>query len=319
MKNILITGINGFSGSHLAEYLLNLDEELIIYGTIRGRCRQTAFIDHIKEKLHLLECDLTDYNSIQSTIDESQPDTVFHLAAMTFVPTSWRAPQETMNTNVLGTLNLLESIRKSKFSPKIHIAGSSEEYGFVEKENLPIKESCQLNPLSPYAVSKVAQNLMGYQYYRNYGMKIIRTRAFNLIGPRSGEKIVSVNIAKQIVSAERKKTKPIISIGNPATIRDFNDIRDVVNAYWLAINKCKEGEVYNIATGKGWSILQLLEQFLLHSSESFVINEDKTKIRPTDVPVLIGDSTKFRNLTDWKPSYSLKKTTSNVLEYWRKQ
>ena len=158
--NVLITGITGFSGSHLAEYLLKYN--IKVFGTIRGRCRQTTFIDHIKDKLTLLECDLTDYNSVQATIEECQPDYIYHLAAQTFVPTSWRAPQETINTNVMGTLNLLEAVRKSKFSPKILIAGSSEEYGYVEKKELPITED---NPL--------ASKIFG-SYYKNIDESDIR-------------------------------------------------------------------------------------------------------------------------------------------------
>ncbi|MBE3094982.1 MAG: GDP-mannose 4,6-dehydratase [Actinobacteria bacterium] len=316
--NILITGCGGFSGSHLCEYLLNLNENHAIYGTIRGRCRQTTFIDKIKENLILLECDLTDYNSIQATIEESQPDIIFHLAAMSFVPTSWRAPQETFNTNALGTINLLEVVRKSQFNPKIQICGSSEEYGKVNTEDIPIKETCQLNPLSPYAVSKVMQDLSGYQYHMNYGMKIIRTRAFNLIGPRSGEKIVSANFAKQIASMKSDYEKPLL-VGDISSIRDFNDVRDIVRAYWLAINKCDYGDIYNIATGIGHRISEIVDIYSRISSIKFAIKQDKSKLRPTDVTVLIGDSSKFREKTGWEPQISFETSLQDVLSYWRNQ
>lgn len=318
MTNILITGVTGFTGSHMVEHLLNSDKKLNIYGTIRGRCKQTQFIDHLKDKLTLLECDLTDYNSIIATLDDSQPDVIFHLGAQSFVPTSWRAPQETFNSNVLGTINLLEAVRQSSLSPKTLIAGSSEEYGYVEKDELPIKETNPLRPLSPYAVSKVAQDLLGYQYFKNYGMKIIRTRAFNLIGPKSGEKIVSANFAKQISNMKKDFEKPLI-VGDLSSIRDFNDVRDVVKAYWLAMNKCDFGEVYNIATGVGHTISEIVEIYSRISPVKFAIKQDKSKLRPTDVNVLIGDSTKFREKTDWKPQISFEQSLKDVLEYWRNQ
>jgi GDP-4-dehydro-6-deoxy-D-mannose reductase len=325
--NILITGITGFTGSHLAELLLK-DENNKVFGTVRGRCRQTAFIDKIKENLTLLECDLTDYNSIQATLEESHPDVIYHLGAQTFVPTSWRAPQETMNTNVLGTLNLLEAIRKSSFNPKILIAGSSEEYGKVEESEVPIKETNPLRPLSPYAVSKVTQDLLGYQYFESYGMKIVRTRAFNLIGPRSGEKIVTANFAKQIVNMEKQESRYKgssgkiynLEVGNLDSIRDFNDIRDVVVAYAVATTElCRDGEVYNISTGEGHTIREIIEIYknLTDVKMEIVFNENRN--RPSDVPILIGDSTKFREETGWTPLYHFQKSLKDVLEYWRNQ
>lgn len=305
--NVLITGINGFSGSHLAEYLLDKHN---IYGTIRGRCRQTNFIDHIKDKIHLLECDLKDNNSVYATIQDSQPDIIYHLAAQTFVPTSWRAPQETMDTNVIGTLNLLESIRKSKFDPKILIAGSSEEYGMVYKEEIPIKETNPLRPLSPYGVSKVAQDLLGYQYHMSYGLKIIRVRPFNLMGPRSGEKIVTTNIAIQLCKGNK------IKIGNTDAIRDFNDVRDTVIAYDMAIDKCKYGEVYNICTDIGYSIKDIIDKYVNIINRDIFMIPDESRMRPSDVPILIGNSDKFRNITEWKPKYDLETSLKDILNYW---
>jgi len=318
--NVLITGITGFTGSHLAEHLIDSNKEYNIFGTIRGRCRQTNLIEDIKSSLTLLECDLTDYTSVYSTIEDSQPDIIFALGAQTFVPTSWRAPQETMNTNVLGTLNLLEVIRKSSLSPVIIVPGSSEEYGLVHEDEVPVKETNQLRPLSPYAVSKVAQDLLGYQYFQSYGLKIRRTRAFNLIGPKSGPKIVSASFAKQIVTMERNNSDLELKVGNLEAIRDFNDVRDIVRAYVLATTSlCKDGEVYNIATGKGHSIQEIVDEYQKLSTASFKVVHDKKRLRPSDVPVLIGDSTKFRNATGWKPEISFEKSLEDVLNYWRNQ
>jgi GDP-4-dehydro-6-deoxy-D-mannose reductase len=307
MSNILITGISGFTGSHLVERLINSKDK--IYGTIRGRCRQTTNIDHIKDKLTLLECDFTDYNSVQQTIEESEPDYIYHLGAQTFVPTSWRAPQETMNSNVLGTLNLLEAIRKSKYNPKILIVGSSEEYGQVEQDEIPIKETNPLRPISPYAVSKVAQDLLGFQYNKSYGLKTIRTRAFNLIGPRSAEKIVSANLAIQFLHQD------VIYVGNLDTIRDFNDVRDVARAYELAIEKGKYGDVYNISTGEGHKIREIVDIYSKQMPGKCILF-DKTRVRPSDVSLLVGDSTKFNNLTGWKPYISFESSVIEVLHYW---
>ncbi len=317
--NIVITGCTGFSGSHLAEYLISLNKEEDIFGTIRGRCRQTDFIDHIKDKLTLLECDLTDYNSVQSTIEESEPDIIFHLAGITFVPTSWRAPQETIYTNVIGTLNLLESVRKSKYDPKLLISGSSESYGLVYKDEIPIKESNPLRPQSPYAVSKCGQDLLGYQYHQSYGLKIIRTRAFNLMGPRSGEKIFTANFSKQIVEIEKGIREPVIKVGNLDAVRDLTDARDIVRAYELAVEKCNYGEVYNICSGIGWKVKDILNTLLKMADISIGIKKDKSRMRPSDVPILIGDSTKFREKTGWEPQIDISQSLKDVLNYWRNQ
>ena len=316
---VLITGITGFTGSHLAE--LCLENNIEVFGTVRGRCRQTNNIDHIIEDITLLECDLTDYKSVDCTITEAEPDNVFHLAAQSFVPTSWRAPQETINTNVIGTLNLLEAIRKSPRSVHIHIAGSSEEYGMVLEDETPIKETNPLRPLSPYGVSKVAQDLLGYQYYKSYGMPIYRTRSFNIIGPRSADRIVSANFAKQVVKMERKDVDDEVyqklNIGNLDAIRDFVDVRDVCRAYLMCISKCDRGEVYNISSDIGHKISDIVEELYKNSTIQFGCKRDKTRDRPSDVPKLIGDSTKFRMKTGWKPEYTFEQSMKDVLDYWR--
>jgi len=225
-----------------------------------------------------------------------------------------------MNTNILGTLNLLEVVRKSSLSPIVLISGSSEEYGMVYEDETPIKETNQLRPLSPYAVSKVTQDLLGYQYYKNYGLHIKRTRAFNLIGPRSGPKIVSASFAKQIVKIEKGLQTPILNVGNLDAIRDFNDVRDVVRAYVLATtNLCDDGDVYNISTGKGHVIREIIEEYSNLIDTPIAIVQDEKRMRPSDVPVLIGDSTKFRRATGWLPEYTFKQSLRDVLEYWRQQ
>ncbi len=314
--NILVTGIAGFTGSHLAELLISRGKYRI-FGTIRGRNRQLDFINHIKNGLNLLECDLTDPNSVYQTIQDCNPEIIYHLAAQSFVPTSWRAPQETINTNVLGTLNLLEAVRRSNTNPIVQIAGSSEEYGLVNPNEVPIKETNRLRPLSPYAVSKIAQDMLGFQYNKSYGIKTIITRAFNIIGPKSGEKIVIANFAKQIAEIEKGLKEPIIHVGNLESSRDFTDVRDMVKAYSLAVEKCTPGEVYNICSGKDWKIKEMLDMLLSKSKVKIEVKQDPTRMRPSDVEILLGDCTKFKEKTGWKPTIPFDQTLEDTLNYWR--
>lgn len=311
---VLITGITGFVGSHLAEYVL--ERGVVVYGSIRWRSK-TDNIVHIKDRLNLIDCDLRDPASVCNLVAESKPDFIFHLAAQSFVPTSWRAPSETLGTNILCQVNLLEAVRSSTCNPMIQIAGSSEEYGFVEAHELPVRESNPLRPLSPYAVSKVAQDLLGYQYFKSYGMKIIRTRAFNHTGPRRGEVFATSNFAKQIAAIEAGKREPVIRVGNLDAKRDFSDVRDIVRGYWLALEKGEVGEVYNLASGKMWSIREVLELLLSMSTEKIRVEVDPDRLRPSDVPGLCGDSRKFQNEVGWQAEFPLEKTLKDLLDYWR--
>lgn len=314
---VLITGITGFAGSHLADYLLTKDN-VEIYGTVRWRSN-TENIEKIKDKLILYECDIRDATSVRNVIEKVKPDRIFHLAAQSYVVTSWHAPHETLATNILGELNIFESVRELKINPLILIACSSEEYGLVEENELPIKETNLLRPLSPYAVSKVGQDLLGYQYYKSYSLNIIRTRAFNHTGYRREEVFVCSNFAKQIASIEKGKQEPVIYVGNLETKRDFTDVRDVVRAYWLALEKCKPGEVYNICSGKARSIKEVLDILLGLTKVKVKIKKDPKKLRPSDVPVLQGDSSKFRKATGWKPEIPFEKTLADLLNYWREK
>src|SRR3990167_3245116 len=310
----LITGITGFVGSHLAEHLLARGDE--VYGTMRWRSRMDN-INHIKNKIKFIETDIRDSYSIEKAIMSVEPDVIFHLAAQSFVHTSFHAPQETLSTNIIGTVNLLEAIRNSKISPVIQIAGSSEEYGLVHENETPIKETNQLRPLSPYAVSKVAQDLLGYQYHKSYGIKTVITRAFNHEGPRRGEVFSTSNFAKQIAEIERG-AEPVIQVGNLDSSRDFTDVRDVVRAYTVAVEKCDYGEAYNICSGKAWKISEMLKLLLSMSTKKIEIREDPARMRPSDVQLLLGDFSKFHKKTGWKPEIPFDKTMKDLLDYWRK-
>jgi len=316
-QRCLITGITGFVGSYLAEFLLER-EDIEIYGIKRWRSRMEN-IEHIKDKMTLIECDIRDATSVNNCIEEVQPDKIFHLAAQSFVPTSWLAPAETLSTNILGTLNILEAVRKSGLiKTRIQIAGSSEEYGMVYEDELPIKETNPLRPLSPYGVSKVAHDLLGYQYYMSYKLHIVRTRGFNHSGPRRGEVFVESNFAKQIAEIEKGIKKPVIYVGNLEAKRDFTDVHDMVKGYWLSLEMGDPGEVYNICSGKTYEIKKILEILLSLSKIKIEIIPDTARMRPSDVPILLGDSTKFREKTGWQPTIPFEKTLEDILNYWRK-
>jgi len=313
-KKVLITGITGFAGSHLAEYALSKGAE--VYGSIRWRSK-TENIEHIKDKINLIECDLKDLSSVNALIEISKPDYIFHLAAQSFVHTSWHAPAETLSTNVLCQVNLLEAVRHKRIDPIIQIAGSSEEYGLVYENEIPVKETNPLRPLSPYAVSKVAQDLLGYQYHKSFGLKIVRTRGFNHTGPRRGEVFVSSNFAKQIAEIEKGKNESVVKVGNLEAKRDFTDVRDMVKGYWLALENGKPGEVYNICSGKAWTIREVLDILLSKSKVSAKVEQDPERLRPSDVPILCGDNSKFSQETGWQPEIPFDKTLEDLLNYWR--
>lgn len=318
---ILITGITGFVGSHLVDFVEQNHPDVEIFGIKRWRSK-TENVDLKDTKVKYCECDIKDAHNVDQVIGDIRPDKIFHLAAQSFVPSSWDSPSETFNTNIIGQCNIFEAVRKIKntgYQPAIQIACSSEEYGLVKPDETPIKETNPLRPLSPYAVSKVAQDFMGYQYFKSYGLNIIRTRAFNHSGPRRGEVFVDSNFAKQVASIEKKLQDPIIKVGNLDSIRDFTDVRDIVRAYWLATEKCEPGEVYNICSGKKFVIKEMLNTLISNSTvKDIKIEPDPTRMRPSDVPILIGDYSKFREQTGWTPEISyLEKTLPDTLEYWR--
>ena len=317
-KKVLITGINGFAGSHLSDYILenNLAE---VHGIVRGRTADMSNLEHIKDKLKLSVCDITDAFSISRTIEEIEPDYIFHLAAQSFVPESWISPIETLNTNIMGSLNLFEAVRKSKKEITVQIAGSSEEYGLVKENEVPIKETNPLRPLSPYGVSKVAMDLLAYQYNQSYGTKIIRTRCFNHTGPRRGDVFVCSDWSKQIAEIETGKKTAEITVGNLEAKRDFSDVRDVVRAYWLAVEKCTPGDVYNICSESTIKMRDILEKLMALSDKKIEIKQDPKKMRPSDVQILLGDCNKFKEKTGWKPEISFDQTLEDTLNYWREK
>lgn len=337
---VLITGITGFAGSHLAEYGLTLDG-VEVYGTCRWRSRLDNLQDLARQdKLHnlveerietpqalaslarpgavnLLQCELADAYSVRSLIATVQPERIFHLAAQSFVLTSWNAPVETFQANVIGQINLLEAIRSLGNNPRVHIAGSSEEYGLVHPHEVPMKESNPLRPLSPYAVSKVAQELLAWQYFRSYNLHTVVTRGFNHSGPRRGQVFSTSSFAKQIAEIEKGLRPPIIYVGDLESQRDWTDVRDMVRGYWLALEKGLPGEVYNIGSGVTRRIGDMLHILLALSKNDIQIRQDPARLRPSDVKILWADITKFHQQTGWQPAIPFEQTMRDLLDYWR--
>ena len=317
MRRVLVTGITGFAGSHLVDFML-AREKVEIFGLLRWRSR-TENIEQFRSKVKLLECDLRDPISTRDAIESIRPDWIFHLAAQSFVPTSWNAPAESLTTNLLGQLHVFEAVRHIGLKPRIQIACSSEEYGLVHENELPIRETNPLRPLSPYAVSKVAQDMLGYQYFKSYGTDVVRTRGFNHEGPRRPNVFVASDFAWQISEVEKGRREPVIHVGNLDARRDFTDVRDMVEGYWLALDKGEPGEVYNICSGKAYAIREVLDLLLGMTKSKIEVREDPKRMRPSDVPVLLGDGSKFRSTTGWSPKIPFERTLADSLEFWRCQ
>ena len=315
MRRVLVTGVTGFAGSHLVDYMLTRNDCEII-GIQRWRSPLDNIL-HVLDKITLVECDLRDASSTRDTLERIRPDWIFHLAAQSFVPTSWSAPTESLTTNILGELNLFEAVRRIGLSCRIQLACSSEEYGMVYEDELPIRETNPLRPLSPYAVSKVAQDMLGYQYWMSWKVDSVRTRGFNHEGPRRGPVFVASDFAKQIADIEKGRKAPVLHVGNLEARRDFSDVRDMVRAYWLALEKCEAGEVYNICSGKAYSIQQVLDLLLGMSRAKIEVRPDRMRLRPSDVPVLLGDRTKFTKATGWEPAIPFERTLQDMLDFWR--
>lgn len=319
MKNnkVLITGISGFVGSHLAEYILNNHKQWDVYGTKRilSNIKFNNLSEDVLKKVEILDCDLRDRASTFRVLNKVKPDKIFHLAAQSFVKSSWDNPEYTLYNNIFSELNILESIRSiPNYSPIIHIAGSSEEYGNAFPCEMPLTEDTPLRPASPYAVSKVAQENLALQYHESYGMKIVITRAFNHEGPRRGEQFVTASFAKQVADPNVK----YIKVGNLEAKRDFTDVRDMVRAYWLATEKCYYGGVYNICSERAISIGKVLDILMKcrGTDPGKFIVQDPKRMRPSDLKILLGDCTKFREQTGWKPKIKIEETLLDMYNYY---
>lgn len=309
MKKCLITGCEGFVGSNLADLLVK--KGLPVYGMVYG---DTTNINYLRPELTILPCDLKNRETVDEIIRQVSPDIVFHLAAQSFVSVSWEDPEETLKTNVLGTFYLLESIRRARLTPLIEIVGSSSIYGPCSEAEMPLNENGKLQPTSMYGVSKVGEDMLGYFYWKVYGMKIIRVRPFNMTGPgKIGD--ACCDFSKAIVEVE-KGIRDFMEVGNLDTVRDFTDGKDVVGALWLLAERGEPGEVYNLCSGTGYRMAIILDKLLSLSGNRIKFRVVPEKMRPYDDPIYIGDSNKLRSL-GWTPQVPLETTLSDILNYWR--
>lgn len=323
MVRALITGITGMVGSHLADFLLeNTDWE------IYGFCRWNDSLENIehlsdkinkKERIKLIYGDLNDLASLLDTVDISKPDYVFHLAAQSYPQTSFTAPLETLDTNILGTAKLLEAIRKSIYNPIIHVCASSEVFGRVDFDQLPIDEECKFHPASPYAISKVGTDLVGRYYAEAYDMAIMTTRMFTHTGPRRGDVFSESTFAKQIAMIEAGMQEPKIYVGNLESLRTYADVRDAVKAYYMLVTvNPRGGQYYNIGGKKTMKISEMLDYLVSQSTvDNIEIVTDPERLRPIDADLQVPDTSKFEHHTKWKPEYTFEQTMNDLLQYWR--
>lgn len=315
---VLITGISGMVGSHLAEYILAEHSDVELHGLIRWRTP----LDHliaIKDRIALHYGDLRDLNSLIAVIKKVQPDWIFHLAAQSFVTTSFDAPVDTLSTNVIGTTNLLDALRITGIDAKVHVCSSSEVYGQVLENEVPIAEANPFRPASPYAVSKVGEDMIAFQYFLSYGIRTVRTRMFTHTGPRRGDVFAESAYAKQIVEVEYGLRKNPIRVGNLDSIRTFADVRDAVRAYWVLMEKCPAGEVYNIGGNRTMTLRDMLE--ILKGMATCHIDHvvDSALLRPSDVTLQIPDTSKFKAATGWEPRIPFEDTLKNILDFYRRR
>lgn len=317
-KKILITGISGSGGSYLAEYIVNNHPEVEVHGIARWHSTsEKNNLKDIADKVKIHECDLTDLSSVARTLKETKPDGVFHLAAHANVRASFINPLAVLNNNIMGTANLFEAVRLAEIDPVIQLCSTSEVYGQVDPKNVPIKESCPINPSNPYAVSKLAQDALGYTYFKSYGMKIIRTRMFAYLNPRRSD-LFATSFATQVAKIEAGLQKELRH-GNLDSVRTIIDVRDAMESYWVALLKCRFGEAYNIGGATVITVGEFLDILKKKAKCEIPSSVDSALLRPTDVTLQIPDVSKFQNETGWKPKYSFEESVEFLLNHCRKE
>jgi len=311
---ILITGITGFAGSFLAEHLLELGHD--VSGTYLSD-DSLVNVESIKDKITVEKVNLLEEEKVENYIKKIHPDGIIHLAALTSPAQSFQNPKEFFHNNIDSEITILEAVRKNSIVCRILVISSSEMYGLVRKEDIPIDEDTLLFPSSPYAVSKIAQDYLAYQYYRSYDMNILRIRPFNHIGPRQSPHFVVSSFAKQIAELEKKEGEKKLTVGNLSAFRDFTDVRDMVKAYALLFEKGKAGEIYNIGRGQSYQISDILNKLLSLAATEIEWEQDPKLLRPSDIPNIVCDNRKVRNLTGWEPKIPIEQSLKDTLDYWR--
>jgi GDP-4-dehydro-6-deoxy-D-mannose reductase len=309
MKRALITGINGFAGTHLNNLLVENGYE--VFGTVKPS--KESSLDK-----NLFSVDITDFEELKEVIDTVSPDFIYHLAALTSPAQSFKDPSTTITNNIEGQLNILEAVKQLQLmQTRVLVVSSAEVYGAVKENELPNNENTPLRPLSPYAVSKIAQDFLGYQYFHSQNVKTIRVRTFNNIGPHQAPFFVVPSFAKQIAEIEKGLQEPILKVGNLNAKRDFTDVRDVVKAYTLLMEKGEYGEVYNVGCGRSYKIRDILDMFLSLSQIKIIVENDPERMRPGDIEELRCDYDKLYKATGWKPEVSIETSLQDTLDYWR--
>ena len=307
----LVIGAGGFVGPYLIE---RIKSSLF--------CEVVTTTSGVKDRLGIgedktVQLNIRDREQTVAVLEKERPDYIFHLAAQSSVALSWKDPKLTVDTNIIGAINLINAIQEMDYTPRVLVAGSGEEYGKVKESDIPIKENTVLNPGNVYAVTKACQNMIASVYAHGYGLPIVMTRSFNHIGPGQTPQFVVADFCSQVVKIEQGRQKPVIRVGNLSAKRDFTDVRDVVNAYCRLIQYGKSGETYNVGSGHAVAVEDVLKAILLQSEAEISVEVDPSKLRPVDVPVIEADISKIFRDTGWKPAISLKETIADTLQYWR--
>jgi GDP-4-dehydro-6-deoxy-D-mannose reductase len=311
---LLVTGAGGFVGGHLVDYLhaeqpqAEVHGVVIPHGSVSWRAASGA---------RVLEADLNDPLAAAAVVEEVRPDRVVHLAGQSSVHLSWLDPAGTLRTNVLGIVHLLDAARARALRPAVLVVGSAEEYGKVGPDEMPIREEAPLRPASPYAVSKVAQGALALLYGPAGGMRVVLTRTFHHTGPGRGEAFAESSFARQLAEIEAGLRPPVLKVGNLEAVRDFADVRDVVRAYWMLLERGEGGAVYNVCTGRGRRIRELLDMLLAASGARVEVRVDPDRLRPSDVPTQVGDPSRLREATGWEPRIPFERTLEDLLGDWR--
>lgn len=313
---LLVTGAGGFVGGHLVDFLHAEEPAVEIHGVVlpHGGVSWRA-----ASGARVLEADLNDPAAAAAVVEEVRPDRIIHLAGQSSVHLSWLDPAGTMRTNVLGIVHLLDAVRSRGLRPPVLVVGSAEEYGPVRPEEMPIPEEAPLRPASPYAVSKVAQGALALLYGPAGGMRVVLTRTFHHTGPGRGEAFAESSFARQIAEIESGRRPPVMKVGNLEAVRDFADVRDVVRAYWMLLEKGEAGAAYNVCSGRGRPIRDLLDMLLAATSARVEVRVDPERLRPSDVPAQVGDPSRLRAATGWEPRIPLERTLADLLEDWRER
>ncbi|HLZ24984.1 MAG TPA: GDP-mannose 4,6-dehydratase [Ktedonobacterales bacterium] len=314
---ILITGFSGFVGGYLVALCQNRYPDAQLFGLTQRLDAPSIEAAATARTIVPLVADMVQVRQVREAIAQSRPDLVFHLAAQASVAASWGDPLETLAINAGGAVHLFEALRAEHLVPRIVLVGSGEQYGLIRPDENPIREECLPRPASPYAVSKVTQDLYGYQYFVAYGLPILRVRPFNHFGPYQSEAFVVASFARQIARIEAGLAEPVLLVGNLEARRDFLPVEDVVRAYIAIADSGHPGAAYNVGSGQARSIQQMLDALLAHAHVPIEIRTDPARLRPTDVPLLVADTSRLREHTGWKPSDDADAALLRTLDYWR--